>query len=183
MKITQKWLDELDANLSLFNSAFNLLDSKSLNWKPDAKSWSVGQCIHHLITTNNLYFPVFQDLINGKHKTPFMANIPGATNMFGNLIYKSLNEDRKKKYKTFPVFEPSASSISENILNDLEANHLKLKKAISGLSNAMLNASMASPANKIVVYKISKALDIICTHERRHYHQAKEVLELAKLNS
>ena len=33
-----------------------------------------------------------------------------------------------------------------------------------------------SPANKIIVYKLEKAFDLIVTHERRHLNQAKELL-------
>ena len=39
-------------------STFGKLSAEQINWKPNAKSWSIGQCFEHLIVTNELYFPI-----------------------------------------------------------------------------------------------------------------------------
>ena len=37
---------------------------------------------------------------------------------------------------------------------------------------------ISSPANKNIVYKLETALDIITTHEKRHFEQARRILVL-----
>jgi hypothetical protein len=37
---------------------------------------------------------------------------------------------------------------------------------------------ISSPANKIIVYKLEIAFDIIVAHEKRHLEQAREVLQI-----
>lgn len=42
---------------------FGGLSEGQLNWKPDSERWSIAQCLHHLITTNAAYFPVFEQVL------------------------------------------------------------------------------------------------------------------------
>jgi hypothetical protein len=41
---------------------------------------------------------------------------------------------------------------------------------------------ISSPANKIIVYKLEIAFDIIVAHEKRHLEQAREVLQILNRN-
>lgn len=53
------------------------LSREQLNWKPDAKSWSVAECLDHLVVTNAAYFEVFEELKNHRLRTGWWAHIPG----------------------------------------------------------------------------------------------------------
>jgi uncharacterized damage-inducible protein DinB len=39
---------------------FQTLSEEQFNWKPNTKSWSIAQCLDHLIVSNEKYFPVFE---------------------------------------------------------------------------------------------------------------------------
>ncbi|NJM53450.1 MAG: DinB family protein [Blastocatellia bacterium] len=60
---------------------FGNLSAEQINWKPSAKSWSIGQCFEHLIVTNNLYVPNIQQVIEGTHRNNFFSKIPFSTNL------------------------------------------------------------------------------------------------------
>lgn len=36
---------------------FSNISSEQLNWKPSAESWSIAQCLDHLIIADSSYFP------------------------------------------------------------------------------------------------------------------------------
>jgi hypothetical protein len=42
--------------------SFGSLSGEQLNWKPAEKSWSVGQCLEHIIKTNEQVYPEFKEL-------------------------------------------------------------------------------------------------------------------------
>jgi uncharacterized damage-inducible protein DinB len=48
------------------------LDESQLNWKPNEKSWSIGQCLDHLIVTNNQYSKIFKDFSSGQKKVDLL---------------------------------------------------------------------------------------------------------------
>ena len=84
--------------------------------------------------------------------------------------------------KTFPIWEPSKSEISDDILERFINHQSELKELIKNSEDLLARRSViCSPANKNIVYKLETAFDIIVTHEQRHFEQAKEVLiELRK---
>ena len=72
----QPLLERIDAVTSAAKDEFCALSATQLNWKPHPESWSIGQCLDHLITTNNTYFPMLEQIAQGKRKptlciTPF----------------------------------------------------------------------------------------------------------------
>src|SRR4030095_3234946 len=90
------------------NASFGKLTAEQLNWKPSPESWSVGQCLDHLITTNRSYFRGFDEVINGSKVTRFMERLPVLPRLFGNLLVKSLDPDAARKLKAPPAFQPSS---------------------------------------------------------------------------
>lgn len=174
------WIEKLNATAQKYHEAFGDLTNEQFNWKPSEKEWSIGQCVDHVVVTDRLYRGIIGPVIKGTAKTPLMAHIPGMTSFFGNAIYKAIHEDNAKKGKTFGVFQPSQSAVDKGVLKRLDEEHKVLISNINKLSDSDLNKSIASPVSKVVVYKVWKAIDIVTTHEMRHYYQAKGVLELQK---
>ncbi|KAA9332786.1 DinB family protein [Adhaeribacter soli] len=171
------WEKELNEIMRLFKTSFGHLSLEELNRKPNPQTWSIAENIQHIIKINESYYPVVRDFRNNRLKLPFISNFSFFTNLIGNSILKSVAPDRKKKIKTFPLWEPDASKIKGNILEEFE-KHQKELIAFMKSCEDLLNREtiISSPANKMVVYKLEKAFEIMVTHEKRHYNQALEVL-------
>ena len=83
--------------------------------------------------------------------------------------------------KTFPIWEPTASQIRTDIIQHFEKHQSELKRQIEASKLLIEKGTIiSSPANRIIVYKLETAFDIIVSHEQRHLAQAKEVLRLLK---
>ena len=175
----QFWANQIDSTTAAFKESFQNLSEEELNWKPDSQTWSIAQNIHHLITINQTYYSVIKSVRDKTYQLPWIGKIGFMVNFFGNVILKSVSPDRKKKMKTFPLWEPSQSNIEKNILAQFEQHQAELKNLIHSCSD-LLYAGMviSSPANKNIVYTLKSAFDIIVTHECRHLEQAKEINEL-----
>lgn len=170
------WAVRIDEITGRFLNSFSPLSQEELNWKPNAATWSIAENIEHLIVLNESYFPAFKSLQQGNYSLPFVARFDFVAIFFGNMILKSVQPDRKKKTKTFKVWEPTKSSFPKDILNEFEEHQQRLKEEISKIQDHVKqNAIISSPANKNIVYKLETALNILIFHEERHYEQANEI--------
>jgi hypothetical protein len=175
--ITSKWITRIDETTNGFRKAFGHLSAEQLNWKPNATTWSIAQNMDHLIVINGTYYPVIKTIRDGNYKLPFMGKMGFMVNFLGKTVLNAVQPDRKKKMKTFPIWEPAKSKIDADILNRLEKHQEELKQLITGCSDLLDKGTIiSSPANKNIVYKLETAFDIITTHEQRHLEQAKELL-------
>jgi len=172
------WIKEIDQLTEDFRTTFGSLSHEQMNWKPDASIWSIAQNIDHLIVINETYFPILESLRNGTYKPPFTAKIGFLVTFFGNTILEASQPDRKKKMKTFSIWEPSGSEISGDILKKFTQHQSELKSQIEqSMYLTGRGTVISSPSNRYIVYSLQTAFDVIVTHERRHFEQAKEVLQ------
>ena len=158
---------------------FRHLRFDQLNWQPTAESWSVGQCLDHLITINRLYFPVFADLAAGRKKKTFWERLPILPGMFGAMIVQSVLPENTKKTKTLGVFEPRQSDIPLSVLDDFGKMQQELIEKMTGLDFLdHQKVIITSPAASFVVYSLQDACTLLTPHEDPHFDQAKRVVAM-----
>lgn len=177
----KQWTNQIDQTTQKFQALFGELSNEALNWKPDAKTWSIAQNLEHLIIINKTYFPLLAKLKAGTYQPPFIARFSFIVSFLGKMILDAVKPDRIKKIKTFAIWEPSKSEVAEGILKRFVQHQTMLKEEIIAAADLIKkDIVIASPANKNIVYKLSTAFDVMVTHELRHLEQAKEVLTLLK---
>ncbi len=175
---TKKWTTQIDEITNTFRTEFRELTSEQLNWKADPGTWSIAQNIDHLIVINKTYFPIVKAIRNGTYSTPWISKLEFLVNFFGKFILDSVKPDRRRKMKTFPIWQPSQSHIPANILDVFSLHQIELKEFIATSSDLLDKRTViSSPANRNIVYRLETAFDIIVTHERRHLEQARESLQ------
>jgi hypothetical protein len=176
-------VDGLIANAKLISdevkTTFGNLSAEQLNWKPNASEWGVGQCFDHLITTNDLYLANIQKVADGTHQNNWFSIIPFFPNLVGQQLKKAVSPDSVKKIKTFPVFEPSLSDISDAIIEDFGKHQDRLISLMEAVKDQNIRKiKIPTPISEAVNVRLSDALEVIVMHERRHFNQAKRVTEM-----
>lgn len=173
------WTNELDKVTQEVEMLFGNLTEAELNWKPQPGTWSIAQNLEHLIVVNETYYPVLTSLKNGTYKVPFMAKLGFMVSFLGNTVLNAVQPDRKKKMKTFPIWEPSNSQVKSDIILLFKNHQTELQQNIEDAKELLKNdVVISSPANRNIVYKLETAFDIIVTHEQRHLEQAREILSI-----
>ena len=174
---TDHWITKIDHITTEINQSFAELSIEQLNWKQNEQTWSIAQNIEHLIRVNESYFRIMESIRKGEYKTPFIGKIGFMVNFLGSTLLKYVQPDRRKKVNTFPIWEPTKSELSDDILSRFEKHQSDLKQIIINSRDLLkMNFVISSPANRFIVYKLETAWDIIVTHEHRHLEQSKEVL-------
>lgn len=157
---------------------FGRLNAAQLNWQPQAAAWSVGQCLEHLIITNQEFFPQLDQLVKGEYRATLWQRMPALPSLFGRLMIKALVPGAPRKFKAPPRFQPTASRVDAQIVNRFVAHQqavIARMRATEKLEPARI--IITSPVSKLVVYSLLDAYRILVVHERRHFAQAQRVME------
>lgn len=174
-------IDRIDNLTESFNSEFGDLPVDNLNWKPDAQSWSIAQIIDHLIVINSTYYPIFDRILNDTYQAPVHARLGFLVRFFGKTILHSVDPKNRRKAKTFDIWEPAQSDLPADIVSRFVSHQAELNAYIEKLGPYFNSDTVIhSPANKMIVYKLETAIEIIITHEERHLEQARTLLPLVK---
>lgn len=173
------WIETIDKLTSHFVQEFSSLNEEELNWKPDPSSWSIAQHLDHLIVINHTYFPIIAALKARQYHLPFWGKFGFLVDFFGSVVLNAVKPEQPKKTKTFPIWEPASSTISSDILERFKAHQAELKHQIVSSEELLKNGTViSSPANRMIVYRLETAFDIIVVHEERHLEHAKAVWSL-----
>ncbi len=160
-------------------TAFGSLNAEQLNWRTGADNWSVGQCLDHLIKTNELFFGELDEIATGNRQNSFWENWSPFTNLAGNFLLKALKADNKKVKAPSPAIVPP-SEIDANIVERFAAHQSELCEKIDALRNVDLEkVVVTSPFLKVMTYTLGTGLKVVVEHERRHFRQAERVMRSA----
>jgi DinB superfamily len=171
-------LSEAEAISKSAQAAFGQLNVEQINWKPNVESWSVGQCVDHLITANRGFFPQFDQIIRGEKRATLWQSMPFLPGFFGRMLINANNPTSNKKYKAPKSIQPSSSNVDPQIISQFAAHQNEVidkMKSTEGID--LEKAIIYSPVTKVITYSLFDAYRLIVVHERRHFKQAQRVME------
>lgn len=154
-------------------TAFHDLSIEQLNWKPDEHSWSIAQCLDHLIVCDSLYFPKFENIIKHDHAMNWWEKWSPFSGFFGHMLVSQVSEQPKKKLKAPKVFAPVSSGLDAGITDRFRKHLETLLSYTITLGNVDIDKThLTSPVSGFVTFSIRNALLLLVQHEHRHINQA-----------
>lgn len=176
----QKAVADLRQNAVEVTAAFRGLSREQLNWKPAPKSWSVAQCLDHLIVTHEQYLPIFEKLTSGEFRPTAWERISPLSGFFGRFLIRNLDPANTKPVKTTAKAMPSASEISGDIAERYARHQDELTSSLERLPDEIDTSTIiTSPLMGLVTYSVADTLTFVPMHCTRHFLQAKRVTETA----
>lgn len=158
--------------------AFGGLSEEQLNWKPDVESWSVAQCLEHLIITNELEFPAIHDAFRSDRRNPLWSRIPLLPWIFGRLMIWLFATESTRRVKAPKMFQPSASALPRSIVETFIGHQREIVKLLEKSRALDLDRTkIVSPVSNFVTYSLRDAFTVLVGHERRHLRQALRVVQ------
>ena len=157
---------------------FRKISHKQFNWKPSPASWSIAQCLEHLVISDRSYFQVLEKIINGKYTLSFWEKYSPFSGLLGKMLIDNLQEEVKRKTKTSDKLVPAMSEKDPSFINDYLENLDTFMKYISACRQVDLNKTIiTSPMLGFVTYSLKDAITFLPEHEHRHINQAIRVKE------
>lgn len=177
---TKLTLDELITGAGAVSAeveaSFGGMDSERLNWKPDPASWSIGQCLDHLIRTNTKFYPQLEELLSGKRSQTLWQNVPLIPGLWGRIMINWIRPDSSRKIKVPPGFEPSTSAIPATIVRDFISHQQEFTGLMESARPFRLEREIIySPVSRLITYSMLDGFRIAILHEQRHLRQALRV--------
>jgi DinB superfamily len=158
-------------------ASFAQLSAKQLNWKPAEKSWSVGQCLDHIIKTNHEFDAEFDKLAAGTRKNSFWENYSPFSGWAGRFLINAVSEDSKKtKAPSSRIVPPS--DIDADIVTRFADEIIEVNKKVEACEAADREKTIVtSPFLFVFTYKLDDAFTVLVEHSKRHVRQAKRVMQ------
>lgn len=173
-----KLIVEAEAIAENVRQTFGGLTAEQLNWKPAVESWSIGQCLEHLIVTNELEFPAIEDALRTDYRNPFWSKMPFLSRACGSFLIRMCKPENARKYKAPKSFRPSQSAIGGTIVEDFTEHQQKVVHYFQRSENLDLDKTkIVSPISDFFTYSLFDSFYVLVIHEQRHFNQAKRVLE------
>ena len=168
---------EAEKNNATADELVRGLTEEQLNWKPDAKQWSIAQCLEHLAVTSRQFSSYFKQLIEGARlKWPTNGAIPYRPSLVGGWLIKQVVPETTRKISAPKVFRPSDSSFIHDPLGLFLKQQQEFVRFVRESEGVDYNrARLRSPVTPLMRYSLADAFVVTIVHGQRHLAQANRV--------
>ena len=157
-------------------ATFGALDGRQLNWRPDAKRWSVAQCFEHLLTANSLMLKAAEEALDQSRPRTLWKRMPVLPGVWGRLLVRSQSPQNARKYTTSAIAQPASSDIGADVLRRFVEQQRQAASWVSSLDHQDAARSiMTSPFVSFITYSVLDGCRLLVAHDRRHFEQAQRV--------
>ncbi len=163
---------ELSLIPEIIQEELGYLSEKQLNWKLNSKSWSILQCLEHLILSDSLYEPTFETILNKYPRKS--ADKPVKFSWLGKWLIKAINPQNRSFLPAPKKFQvPNLSNYHKQDTLNRYLNRVKrLKSYFEQFQGLDLNAIyISSPAFWLLRFNLSACIQILTYHHQRHILQ------------
>ena len=175
-QIIRECISATKVNIERALKTFSHLSEKQFNWKQNPETWSVGECISHLVNSNRLYLSKIESILSSNSSTQ-AKDFSYKQSFIGKMIARGIDPVNIRKTKTFKVFYPDASEISRSIIKDYTGSSEEFIELVNKLHQIDLKkVKLSSPVNKLLRMNLGDPLIIIPMHDERHLNQAERVM-------
>jgi hypothetical protein len=175
---TTRLIEDLDASDQRATALARGLTAEQLNWRPSVASWSIGQCLQHLLVTNEVYLSPMASALAGQTHSPIQEITPG---WFGRWFIRNYIEPSPAtKHAKAPQKIAPAQHIEPAVIDKFVRSNEQVRDLIRRASAYDVNrVRFKNPFIPLLRFTVGTGLLIITTHERRHLLQAERVRHAA----
>lgn len=144
--------------------------STELNWKFDADSWSILECIEHLNLYGDFYLPEIESRIQSSKYKPDLYFKSG---LLGNYFATSmLPKEKLNKMKTFKDKNPNGSKLERNVIDKFLKQQQKTLELLDFAKNVSLSKTKtAISISKLIKLRLGDTFRVVIYHNQRHLVQ------------
>lgn len=167
---------ELEANSRRADDIAKVLSPDQLNWQPQPGEWSVGQCLEHLRTTNEVYMPAISTALQGQPVAVVEEICLGWFSAWFIRNYIAPNPGGARARAPRKI--APAQSVEPGILAAfLDSTH-SARELVMRASRHDVNAiRFKNPFIPLLRFTVGAGLEIIAKHQSRHLLQAERVTQ------
>ena len=179
VKVTDRFIgsliEQLDEIVVDARSLAEGLSREQFNWRPDARRWSIAQCLEHITLSIRLYPESIERMIREARQRAATAR-PYREGWFSRWMVTNMEPPPRMRIRTKRSVDPAADLDRDTVLRDFERALTTLKDlALSADGASLRHARMRSPFAPILRFTLPQTFAINAAHARRHLWQARQV--------
>lgn len=177
---TAEFVSELERQTVQAATVADGLSESAFNWQPNSgKSWSVAQCLDHLVIMNRMYVKTLQDAVADNEDQLEPRKNPIQPSGWLTRLFVSYEEPPPKIKLPAPKKIAPPSNLTGAVIEDFKAVQLRLVDFVREWGDADLgDLKVKDPLFPIHLTADTELL-IIAAHNRRHLWQAENVKKTA----
>lgn len=147
-----------------------------LNNRLNNESWSVLECLQHLVMYGDFYLPEIETKIKSSKTQAVTDFKPG---ILGNYFAKSmLPKEKLNKMKTFKSMNPIYSDLDKTVIKSLQNQLQKMLILLEEAKKVNLNKIKTSVSiSPLIKLKLGDTFRVVIYHNERHMQQSKNTLK------
>jgi hypothetical protein len=158
--------------------SFKKQSDEVLNYKQDASSWSILECLEHLNLYGRYYLPEIAKRIQegkGKSESVFKSG------WLGNYFAKSMLPKAKlNKMKTFQNMNPINSELDKRVIAEFLHQQTELLQLLEKSRKISLNRTKTGISiSKLIRLKLGDTFRFVIYHNQRHMVQALRICSMS----
>lgn len=181
-EVNQKQLLEtlenrVESHLSQAIRHFQNLDDTTLLRPAANGGWSIAQCLQHLNSYGDYYFPLMDKSLKNANNQPIKSDFESS--WLGSYFIKMMEpETGKKKYKAFKGHIPAADLDAQAVVATFIQQQEWLLELLKKAQTTDLNAiRIPISITRLVRLKLGDVFQFIIAHNERHIQQAMRLLD------
>lgn len=154
------------------------LNPYGFNWHPAPGSWSIAECLDHLIVAGNLLIPRLDEAIRSAREQNLQSTGPFHFGLRGTFFIRTQEPPVRLKIRTFPEYVPPTARLTEVVQREFMELQDRLIERVRSADGLDLNKILIrSPAVTWLRFNTAVWFAATAAHERRHLWQARRIKE------
>lgn len=164
-------LEELDRSDAQAVAVTRDLTAAELNWRTAPEQWSVGQCLHHLWITNNVYLAAIARALPSRPSVPVEQVTPG---WFGRWFIRNYidpstqSRPHRAPRKIAPPPDVDPAIVDRFVQSNVGARDLVQRASAYDVNRLRFQ----NPFVPLIRFTVGTGIEIVWRHQRRHLLQA-----------
>ncbi len=147
----------------------------ALNWKANAESWSILECVEHLNRYGKFYLP---EMERSMKNTTVPGEVMFSSGVLGEYFVKLIRpREQQKKMKTLKDMNPLGSELSVKTLDRCLMQQKELLRLLDEAHDTNLTkAKTAVTFTRLIRLRLGDTMRFVVYHNQRHILQAQRAL-------
>jgi len=152
------------------------LSGEQLNWSPTPGAWSIGQCLQHLLTGNEVVLPAIAISLDGRQQRPVReVTLSWFSRWFIRNYIAPISDSGGTRARAPKKIRPG-SHVESSVLDNLLRSNQVARELISRASAYDVNhIRYKNPFIPLVRFTVGTGLEILSKHQSRHLLQGERV--------
>ena len=150
-----------------------------LTLAPKPRSWSVAECLVHLILSSKPYISLWREAFADARDRQLFGDGPFKLDFWGKMLAWTLEPPPKFRFPTSPNFQPVDIGTPEKVLDSFLKSQEELLSVLAAAKGLALDRlKITSPFARQVRYSVWSSFVVTAAHQRRHLWQAERVADV-----